>query len=191
MILGLGLYTVAGMAGAVFYIVHHILVKTSLFLVAGLVERSGGSSRLSAVGGFVRRAPGVTLLFALPALSLAGLPPFSGFVAKFALVDAGIAERQWVVVVVAVAVGALTLFSMTKIWAGVFWGEHEDDDGPPFDADLRMPGSRVMVWSTAALVATSLAVVAAAGPLWALSERAAVDLLSPSTYIELVLGSRR
>ncbi|MEY2957572.1 MAG: Na(+)/H(+) antiporter subunit, partial [Actinomycetota bacterium] len=87
MIFGLGLATVAGLAGAVFYIVHHIIVKTALFLVAGLVSRRAGSNRLSEVGGLVRDAPVIAILFAVPALSLAGLPPFSGFLAKFALVE--------------------------------------------------------------------------------------------------------
>lgn len=190
MVLGLGLFTVAGVAGAVFYIVHHIVVKTALFLVAGLVERSGGSSRLSAVGGFVRRAPVVAVLFAVPALSLAGLPPFSGFVAKFALVDAGVAAGSWVAVVVSLAVGALTLFSMTKIWAGVFWGEPEAPPPSATEPDLRRAGSRVMLGATAVLVVASVTVVAFAGPLWALSERTAADLLDPRGYITLVLGGR-
>ena len=55
MIFGLALFTLAGVAGAVFYTVHHIVVKTALFLVAGLVERRAGSDRLSRLGGMVRR----------------------------------------------------------------------------------------------------------------------------------------
>ncbi|MGA1439477.1 MAG: Na+/H+ antiporter subunit D, partial [Ilumatobacteraceae bacterium] len=133
MIFGLGLATVAGLAGAVFYIVHHIIVKTALFLVAGLVSRRAGSSRLSEVGGLVRDAPVIAILFAVPALSLAGLPPFSGFLAKFALVDAGLAASAWIPVAASLAVGLFTLFSMTKIWAGVFWGVAEER---PVDAPV-------------------------------------------------------
>ena len=75
MIMGLGLFTVVGVAAAVFYVIHHIVVKTALFLVAGLVDHRAGSSRLSSVGGLVRSAPVIAALFAVPALSLAGLPP--------------------------------------------------------------------------------------------------------------------
>ncbi|MGA1552012.1 MAG: Na+/H+ antiporter subunit D, partial [Ilumatobacteraceae bacterium] len=127
MILGLGLLTVAGIAAAVFYVIHHIIVKTTLFLVAGLVDRRAGTSRLSEMGGLVRSAPVIAALFAVPALSLAGLPPFSGFLAKFALVDAGLDADRWVIVAVSLAVGLFTLFSMTKIWAGVFWGERDSE----------------------------------------------------------------
>ncbi len=93
MVMGLGLFTVAGLAGAIFYIVHHIVVKTTLFLTGGLIEHAGGSSRLSRLGDMVRTAPVIAVLFGIPALSLAGIPPFSGFVAKFAVLDATASER--------------------------------------------------------------------------------------------------
>ncbi|MGA1050973.1 MAG: Na+/H+ antiporter subunit D [Ilumatobacteraceae bacterium] len=187
MIFGLGLATVAGLAGAVFYIVHHIIVKTALFLVAGLVSRRAGSSRLSEVGGLVRDAPVIAILFAVPALSLAGLPPFSGFLAKFALVDAGLAASAWIPVAASLAVGLFTLFSMTKIWSGVFWGVAEER---PVDApvtDRRLGAPVLMLAPTAALALASIAVSVAAGPLYDVSARAAPDLLERDTYIEAVL----
>ena len=124
-IMGLGLFTVAGLAGAVFAIVHHIVVKTTLFLVGGLIEHAGGSSRLNRLGGMVRTAPVVAVLFLLPALSLAGIPPFSGFVAKFGLFDADRGPREWAILAVAVLVSLLTLFSMFKIWVAVFWSPRD------------------------------------------------------------------
>jgi multicomponent Na+:H+ antiporter subunit D len=169
--------------------IHHIIVKTALFLIGGLVDRAAGSSRLSQIGGLVRTTPILATMFLLSALSLAGIPPFSGFVSKFALVAAGLAERQYAVVAVSLVVSLLTLFSMIRIWAGAFWS-------PPEDVALaeqsarRAPhlgGPRLMVVPAAALVACSLAVAAAAGPLYALSERAARDLLNRDSYIEKVL----
>ena len=47
MVMGSALFTVAGLAAAIFYVVHHILAMTTLFLVGGLIEHVGGSSRLS------------------------------------------------------------------------------------------------------------------------------------------------
>jgi multicomponent Na+:H+ antiporter subunit D len=188
MVMGLALFTVAGVAGAVFYIVHHIVVKTALFLVAGLIDRRGGSSRLSEVGGLVRTAPVLSLLFAVPALSLAGLPPFSGFVAKFALIRAAASEQQWGIIAVALFVSLLTMFSMTKIWSGSFWGEPEKEpERPPQDED-RLGGPPAMVGATAALVVLSVAIAVAAGPLYALAERTAEELMTPEVYIDAVLG---
>jgi multicomponent Na+:H+ antiporter subunit D len=187
MIFGLGLFTVAGVAGAVFYIVHHIIVKTALFLVAGLVARRSGSSRLSEVGGLVRTAPVLAVLFAVPALSLAGLPPFSGFLAKFALVDAGLDAGAWVAVAASLAVGLLTLYSMTKIWAGVFWGVPDEAPGSEPIREGRLGSPIAMVAATGSLALASIVVSLGAGRLYDISERAANDLLDPVGYVEVVL----
>ncbi len=98
MVMGLGLFTVAGVAAAIYFIVHQVIVKTALFLTGGLVEHVGGSSRLSRVGGMLGTAPVIAVLFLVPALSLAGFPPMSGFIGKFALFDAGVGSavvRGW------------------------------------------------------------------------------------------------
>ncbi len=186
MIMGLGLFTLAGIAGAILYIVHHIVVKTSLFLTGGLIEHVGGSSRLSRVGGMVGTAPLLAALFILPALSLAGIPPFSGFLAKLALVEAGVSSTAYVIVGVSLAVSLLTLFSMMKIWGGVFWNPPEVVAGE--EPASGKPAPALMIVPTVALVAVSLAIAVAAGPLYALTERAATDLLDPVGYVQAVLG---
>jgi multicomponent Na+:H+ antiporter subunit D len=187
MIMGLGFFTVAAVAAVVFSIVHHIVVKTALFLIGGLIEQASGSNRLSRIGGMVRTSPVLALLFVVSALSLAGIPPLSGFISKFALIDAGIADGRFAMVGVALAVSLLTLFSMIRIWMGVFWN-------PPEEAKLRAGAGReagagppLMVVPTAALVVCSLAIAAAAGPIYSLSERTARDLLDRDGYIDEVL----
>ncbi len=127
------------------------------------------------------------LLFLLPALSLAGIPPLSGFVAKFALVEAGLSSAQYAVVAVSILVSLLTLFSMTKIWGGAFWGEVQltDEAGDPDDPPK---GLGVMYLSVGFLVVLSLVVALAAGPLYNLSARAADELLTPGQYVSEVLG---
>src|SRR5690606_17391345 len=98
MVMGLGLFTVAGLAGAILFVVHQMVVKASLFLVGGMVERRRGTGQLGRLGGVARTEPLVALLFLLPALSLAGVPPLSGFVSKLALVQAGLDARAYAVV---------------------------------------------------------------------------------------------
>jgi multicomponent Na+:H+ antiporter subunit D len=186
MIFGLGLFTLAGITAVVFYIAQTILVKTNLFLVAGLIDRHFGTSRISQVGGVVRSAPIIALFFAVPALSLAGLPPSSGFVGKFALIDAGTAVSQWAIVIVALVVSLLTLFSMTKIWAGVFWGDPES--ARPLEEGRTNGGPTLMVLATAATVVLSIAYVVFAGPIYDLAERAGADLIDTTAYVEAVLG---
>ena len=190
---GLGLFTVAGVAAAVFSMVHHIVVTTALFLASGLIERVGGSSRLTAVGGMVRKAPVMAALFLIPALSVAGIPPLSGFVSKFALIDAGIVARQYPIVAVSLLVSLLTLLSMIRIWAGVFWNPIEEQSGQVSAVGPAGPdgvgagsGRPGMLLSAAAVVVCSLAVAAAAGPLYGLSGRTAHDLLERTDYISEV-----
>jgi multicomponent Na+:H+ antiporter subunit D len=179
MIMGLGLLSAAGLAAAILYVTHHIVVKTGLFLVGGLIEAEHGTGALDRTGGLLHRRPVVAVLFLPLALSLAGIPPFSGFVAKLALVQEGIALDRGIIVAVSLAVSLLTLFSMTKIWAATFWGEPRETTG---SANAGMLGA------TGTVVALSLVVAVMAQPLAELSARAAEDLLETDRYISAVLG---
>ena len=187
MVMGLGFFTVAAIAAVVYSMIHHIIVKTALFLVGGLVEHTSGSSALSRVGGMVRTTPYLAAMFLVSALGLAGIPPLSGFVSKFALIDAGIAEGQYAVIAVALVVSMLTLFSMIRIWMGAFWSPAEVAPPVTPSAPPRMGGPLLMVAPTVVLVACSLAVAALAGPIYGLSERTARDLLDRDAYVDLVL----
>jgi multicomponent Na+:H+ antiporter subunit D len=207
MLFGLGLFSLAGLAGAIFYMVHHIVIQTSLFLVEGLIEQEEGSGALHLLGGLLRQSPVVALLFALPALSLAGVPPFSGFVAKLALLQAGVASGQYLVVAASLLASLLTLLSMARVWGSVFWRTPVGravgasalegvavrgarlDRGEPEERERREPRSLpAMRWATAALVGAGLAIAVLAGPLYGLSQRAAADVLDPNTYRTAVLG---
>lgn len=180
MMMGLGLLSAAGLAAAILYISHHIIVKTGLFLVGGLVESEYGTGALDATGGLLHRRPVVAALFLPLGLSLAGIPPFSGFVAKLALVQEGLALGRGVIVGVSLGVSLLTLYSMTKIWGATFWGE-------PKPSETRARGS--MIAATSLVVALSLGVAMFAGPIYDLSTRAATDLLDPAVYIDAVRGA--
>ena len=100
MVFGIAIGGPAGIAATIFFLLHQIPIKTSLFLVDGLIEYSTGTSRLDRLSGLLHRSGVLAALFALPALSLAGIPPFSGFVAKLGLVTAGFDGGQRVLVVV-------------------------------------------------------------------------------------------
>ncbi|MGH3423718.1 MAG: Na+/H+ antiporter subunit D, partial [Nocardioidaceae bacterium] len=84
MVFGIALASDLGLSGAIFYVVHHITIQTTLFLVAGLIELRGGSTDLDRLGGLARAAPILAMMFFVPAMNLAGIPPFSGFLGKLA-----------------------------------------------------------------------------------------------------------
>jgi multicomponent Na+:H+ antiporter subunit D len=187
MVMGLGLFTVAGVAAAVFYMVQHIVVKTSLFMTAGLVEHTAGTAQLRRIGGLLRRAPVLAVLFLLSALSLAGVPPLSGFVGKLALVEAGLSAHAAAIVGVSLLVSLLTLYVMVRIWSGAFWDSGRERPEPVVEGG-RLGGPVWMVVPTAALVACGVAAALAAGPLYGLSTRTAHDLMEPARYVHAVLG---
>jgi multicomponent Na+:H+ antiporter subunit D len=126
-LIGVGLFTQLGLTAGIFYLLHHMIVKASLFLSTGAIEQTYGTGQLDQLGGLRTREPLITVAFAVAAFSLAGLPPFSGFVAKFSVILASIEAGAIAVAVIAVVVSLFTLLSMLKIWASVFNGKRSAD----------------------------------------------------------------
>jgi len=186
MVLGLAFMTPLAIAAAIFYLVHHIIVKTNLFLVSGVVVRLQGSADLAKVGGLCKSAPWLAALFFIPAFSLGGIPPLSGFWAKFAMVKAGLEIEAWIAITSALLVGVLTLFSMTKIWAEAFWKAK-----PEIDEPVPAPAGPLayMVGPIAVMALATVLIGLFGEPLFSFSERAAAQLLNPQEYISAVLGA--
>ncbi|GAB2648670.1 Na+/H+ antiporter subunit D [Saccharopolyspora gloriosae] len=198
MLFGLGVYDVIGLTGVILYVVHHITVQATLFLVSGLITRHTGTVALSRMGGLAKAAPMIAVLFALPALSLAGVPPFSGFVAKLALLQAGAGAGTWPAYAVTggvVFTSLLTLYAMARVWTRAFWGQVRAPEPDPDPDDELVVGTgnstRPMVAATGVLVTASVVIALFAGPLAGVSERAADDLMHGETYREAVLGGAR
>jgi multicomponent Na+:H+ antiporter subunit D len=191
MIMGLGLMTPLALAGSVFYIMHHIIVKTNLFLVGGVVQNLKGSDKLKQIGGLYKTYPLLALLFTIPAFSLAGIPPLSGFFAKFSLIMAGLQIDQYWIAAVALLVGVLTLFSMTKIWNEAFWKPQPASSGNFSETSAQEAKLRWMMIAPIVLLAAITVTIGIAGePFFALANRAAEQLLNPAEYIQAVLGGR-
>jgi len=185
MIMGVALGGVAAIAATIFFILHQIPIKTSLFLVEGVVTAEAGSSSLGEVGGLARRSGPLALLFLLPALSLAGLPPLSGFIGKVGLVESGLDQEQWAIVVVALVGSVLTLVSMLKIWTGLFWGEQQ---GLAAERDGVLRHHPLMSTATGAVVVLGLVIAFAGGPIYRYCERAAQSITDPTSYPAAVDG---
>ena len=140
------------------------------------------------MGGFYRQRPWLAFLFLIPALSLAGLPPLSGFFAKYIVIKAGVEAGSWWATGFALFVGLLTLFSMIKIWAEVFWKRPPETDTP---VDLT---SKLSLWMLTPVIALELITVGIGlfgEPLFQLAEVAAKQLLNPQGYINAVLGGAK
>ncbi|MDR9825557.1 Na+/H+ antiporter subunit D [Vibrio sp. FNV 38] len=188
MILGLALFTPLAIMGGVFYLFHHIVVKTNLFLIGGVMHRMHGTYDLARLGGLYKSAPILAILFAVPAMSLAGIPPLSGFFAKFIVIKAGIEAQAWIGVIASLAVGLLTMYSMIKIWAEAFWKKlPEDAETLPPLAD----SERFCLYLPIILMA-AITVTIGINAEWFvnLASMTADQILDPQQYIQAVLGGQ-
>ena len=184
MMLGLALWSPLALAGAVFYLVHHMIVKTNLFLVSGMARDISGSMDLDRMGGIYGLKPVVALLFFIPAFSLAGFPPLSGFWAKLLILQASLQTGRYLVAAVAVVVGLLTLFSMVKIWVKAFWKPLPASVGAPCVAPL----SRWTLTPVCVLGIITVLIGLGAEPVFRLAQTAAGELLAPQHYVQAVLS---
>lgn len=182
MIMGLGLASAFGLAAGILFMVHNIIVKTALFLVGGAAEHIAGTGDLKKMGGLAKREPLLAALWMLAILSLAGIPPLSGFFGKLALLQAAITQEQYLIGAVAAGVSILTFFSMLKIWNEVFWKKLPEGAPEPRRATpwLILPG--------AVLVILSVLIGFGAGPAMDLSMLAAEQTLDIAGYVTDVCG---
>jgi len=193
MIFALAIQSPLAIAGALFYIVHNIVAKTNLFYISGLVNRLKGSWDLRKIGGVYRFYPMLGVLFLVPALGLAGIPPLSGFWAKFVVIKAGLDSEHYLLVGIALFVSMLTLYSMIKIWNEAFWKDDPRGEGSVEDEGyLLIPSMKKVAMVVPIVILGSVTVLFGFWfePFFVIAESAAVELLDQGSYIQAVLGER-
>ena len=199
MIFGLAIATPAAIGATIYYMVHHIVVQTTLFLAVGLIERRAGSTSILRVKGLMRAAPVIAVLYFIPAINLGGLPPFSGFIGKYALFNAAaeVGTPLMIVLIVAgIITSLLTLYALMRAWNLSFW--REEDDSAETEARISYLGAapggvdterrvipKIMTAATAGMVAVTVALTVFAGPLYAVCERIGASLLEPVSLVQL------
>ncbi len=195
MIFALAIYTPLAIAGGVFAIMHNIIVKTNLFLISGITHRLQGTYQLKKMGGLYKERPWLAVGFFLSAFSLAGIPPLSGFFAKFVIVRAGIEAGAYVATGIALAVGLMTLYSMVKIWNEIFWkplpADTQVPEDPTFlgdDGRLVKPSLWMMYLPVTILALATLLIGVFAEPIMLVMNAIGDQLLTPEGYIQAVLG---
>lgn len=187
LMMGLGLFTVTGLAASVFFTFHVSVAKTALFFVSGALHHRYGTYDLKKLGGAYQNIPALAMLFLVAALALAGLPPLSGFFAKLGLVQAGLAQRSYLIVGVALAVSILTLYSMIKIWNEAFWKPRPAEDESASSAPQAGSKWTILLAAVASLALITVIMGLGASPAFALALRAGEQLMNPTAYIQAVL----
>jgi len=167
---GLAVGSAMGLAAAIFYMVHSMIVQANLFLGIGAIRRATGSWDLKRTGGMVRSDPVFVFLLAIPMLSLAGIPPLSGFWAKLFVLRASVAADMGWLALVSLIAAMLTIVSVASLWAEACWKAR------PADRPARgVPGA--MKAGMAVLSAATLGIGLFPQPLWVIAQASARTLV--------------
>lgn len=186
--ISVSLFTQAGIAAALYYIVHSTLAAAALFLITDLVRAGRPNLDLTAMPS-VSGAALTSALFFVAAIAITGLPPLSGFLGKLLILDAGfqtpMATWIWAVILCS---SLISVVGFSRAGSVLFWkaksiAPEEDSIAEPAPATL----SYVAVGGLLALL---VAHTMFAGPAYSYAERTAAQLFAPAPYISTVLETR-
>ncbi|MYL19853.1 Na+/H+ antiporter subunit D [Halobacillus litoralis] len=182
MLMGIGIFSEVSLSGTIYYLVHDMIIKAALFILAGAIVYVAGTSDLRKMGGLIHHYPVLGWMTFLASLVLAGIPPFSGFIGKLQLIRGAAGQDEVMIIIVALISSLLILFSMIRIFIRGFWGEKTDIPRP----DRKEKGSR-MVYPAVFLLTLSVLLGVGAEWFFPVVESIAQYLMDPEIYIESVL----
>lgn len=183
--IAIALFSPAGIAAALYYIVHSTLAAAALFLIADMVRAGRKDLSLTAMPP-VSGAALTSAMFFVAAIAMTGLPPLSGFLGKLLILDAGFDSSLAVWVWATILTSSLiSVVGFARAGSVVFWKAKSvevatEDEAVPAPAAL----SYVAVGG---LIALLIAHTAFAGPAYRYVEGTAAQLFSPEPYISTVL----
>ncbi|MFT7003701.1 MAG: formate hydrogenlyase subunit 3/multisubunit Na+/H+ antiporter MnhD subunit, partial [Sulfurimonas sp.] len=126
-ILGISLGSSLGLAGGLAHLVNHMIFKDLLFLVAGAIMLKTGVDTLDKLGGLGKKMPITFAVFAIAALSIAGIPPFNGFTSKWIIYQASMEQGYVFLALLSLVSSVLTLASFMKFLHSAFLGQLPKD----------------------------------------------------------------
>lgn len=181
-VLGLSMMDQSGTIGAMYYLIHDMIIKAVLFMLVGFIIYRTGETRFDKVGGLIKIHPWIGWMFFIATLALAGVPPLSGFYGKFYILQSLIENNHIISAVVLLLSSLAVLYSVIRIFINVFWGEEMDFNR------LKPIKSDKILFSSFAMVILSIIYGLGADILYPLMDMAAQSLYDPSTYSGNILG---
>ncbi len=193
MIGGLAMFTQAAITGALFYLFHDIMVKTNMFLIAGLIRQLRGTMNMDKLGGLYAEYPKISLVIAIVLFSLAGVPPLSGFWPKLYLFEAGFDTSDYALIGAIIIGSFITLYVIAKMWAEVFWKNAPESNGigeGVIDSFVKQNLSKkiMLVAPIVFLAVVSLYIGLGAENVALVAKKIAAEMMDTTPYIEAVLG---
>ncbi|WP_251550353.1 Na+/H+ antiporter subunit D [Neobacillus muris] len=178
---GVSVMNPASIKGAVYYLIHDMIIKAALFLLVGNIIAITGSANLKKFSGLISRYPGLGWTFFIAALALAGIPPLSGFVGKLLIIQGGFEGNSFFGAAIVLMSSLLVLFSVMKIFINGFWGKNLT-----FEGEEKAPVKWLLI-SPIILVAISALYGLYSEAILPYIGQASDTLLDPQIYIDAVL----
>ena len=181
-IVGFSMMDYAGTVGAMYYLIHDMIIKAALFLLIGFIIYRTGKNDAADLGGLIKQHPVVGWTFFIASLSLAGVPPFPGFFGKLFIVESAFDNGHAIAAIIVLLSSLIVLYSIMKIFIKVFWGE------PAEPIELKNIKSDKLLFSAVGLVIVSTVFGLSADFLFPIFEMAAESFYNPSSYSNYLMG---
>lgn len=181
-LVGLAVMTQEALEGSIFYLMHDMIAKSLLFLLAGTMITVTGERRFDNMSGLIRNYPTFGWMFFIVMLSLAGVPPLSGFIGKLLVGEGTIEVGSYILLALAFISSIFVLYSLLRIFLHSFWGETIIS----FEEEVPMRKG----WMTSFVLLTALMFILGLGVEFFVPyvADAANTLMNPEIYIEAVFG---
>jgi NADH-quinone oxidoreductase subunit L len=134
---GYGGHDGLGYMASMFHLFTHAMFKALLFLGAGAIIHAVHSNYMTEMGGLRKFLPVTHLTFLIACLTIAGVPPFSGFFSKDEILTAAFHHNK-ILFAVEYAVAGLTAFYMFRLYFSIFWGKETHYHHTPHEAPATM-----------------------------------------------------
>lgn len=182
-LIGLAVSNEVAFLGSIYYLVHDIAIKALLFLLAGTMIYLTGKAKIEEMSGLIRNYPTLGWLFFITTLSVAGIPPLSGFIGKLYVGQGAIEAGSYGLLALGFISSIFVLYSLLRIFMNCFWGEtiiSEDDD---------VPLKKSMLFPMVLLGIVTVVLGLGAESIAPYIADAAKTLSNPQIYIDAVLNA--
>ncbi|MFD1336437.1 Na+/H+ antiporter subunit D [Oceanobacillus iheyensis] len=180
-LVGLAVATPTAMEGSIFYLIHDMIVKALLFLLAGTMIAVTGETRIDYMSGLIRNYPLLGWIFFIVTLALAGIPPLSGFIGKVLVGQGAVEAGAYILLALAFISSIFVLYSLMRVFLTSFWGE------TIISKEDKIPMKNGWIIPCIILAAGSFILGIGVEPLTVYVKDAAEVLTNPQIYIDAVL----
>ncbi|MDF2855026.1 MAG: Na+/H+ antiporter subunit [Neobacillus sp.] len=179
---GVASFTAVGMTGSLYYLIHDMIVKALIFLLGGTIIHLTGTSKIKEISGLIRLHPQLGWMFFIAALSLAGIPPLSGFLGKIFITEGTFETGYFWLGAIGLITSLMVLYSIMKIFMNCFWGYTD------LTEEKEKGTTKGLLLPIAILTMLTIALGLGAEGIHEYVDLAVEGLMTPITYIEAVLG---